>query len=226
MSNTKNLSRIAPLTLPVAFGYFPLGIVFGLLCTQNNLEWWWPSLIGLLVYAGAAQFMTIGLISLGASFSEILSSVLFLNLRHFFYGLSFLNKINLRSFGGIYRVFSLTDETYSLLTSSTELGGDQKLAFWVSLLNHVYWVLACSLGGIIGNLVKTEIKGLDFILTAMFAALAVEQIIRIRNYIYPVFALAISVFSLVMFPQQVLQIALVGTTAFIIFHSRSSLYES
>ena len=77
-------------TLPILFGFLPLGIAFGLLFQELGYAWYFSTLMGIFVYAGAAQFMAIGLIGAGVGLLEISISTFFLNSRDFFYGLAFL----------------------------------------------------------------------------------------------------------------------------------------
>ena len=104
-------------SLPIMFGFVPLGIAFGLLFQELGYPWFFATLMGIIVYAGAAQFMAIGFLSAGLGVLEIAMSTFFLNSRHMFYGLASLESFgnwNLRKF---YLIFGMTDETYALLTT-------------------------------------------------------------------------------------------------------------
>lgn len=80
-------------TFPVLFGYIPLGMAFGMLFQDLGYAWYFATLMAIVVYAGAAQFMIIGLLLAGAGLLEIFVAILLLNSRHIFYGLSLLKKI-------------------------------------------------------------------------------------------------------------------------------------
>ena len=80
------------ISLPILFGFVPLGIAFGLLFQELGYPWYFASLMAIFVYAGAAQFMAIGLLSSGIGLLEIAISTFFLNSRHMFYGLAFLES--------------------------------------------------------------------------------------------------------------------------------------
>jgi 4-azaleucine resistance transporter AzlC len=164
-------------TMPVALGYIPLGIAFGVLFGELGYAWYWPGIIGMTVFAGSAQFMSISLIKTQASLREIFVVTLLLNLRHIFYGVSFLKRYAMHGWMRPYLIFGLTDETYSLLTSLPDAKDepDSRKDLLVTGLNHAYWTVGCLVGGIFGEIAEVKIEGLDFALTALFAVLAVEQ---------------------------------------------------
>lgn len=167
------LSLLA-LTAPVAMGYIPLGTVFGFLCVQAGAAWWLAILSSLVVYAGAAQYMMIPMLSAGLSVGTIAAATLVVNLRHVFYGLSLLNRLPPGRWLRWYLVFGLTDETYSVLTAMPANGNRSQLA-WVALLNQGWWVLGTAIGAVIGAQARITLVGLDFALAALFAVLTVEQ---------------------------------------------------
>ena len=105
------------ISLPILFGFVPLGIAFGLLFQELGYPWYFASLMAIFVYAGAAQFMTIGLLSSGIGLLEIAISTFFLNSRHMFYGLAFLESFGNWNLRKLYLIFGLTDETYALMTT-------------------------------------------------------------------------------------------------------------
>lgn len=105
------------LTLPVAMGYVPLGIVFGFLFVQAGGAWWLAVASSVLVFAGAAQYMMIPMLVAQLPVATIALATLVVNLRHVFYGLSLLQRFPASGPLRWYMVFALTDETYSVLTT-------------------------------------------------------------------------------------------------------------
>lgn len=164
-------------SLPILAGYVPIGIAFGILWVQQGLEPAGAVLFGLVVYAGAAQFMAAGMLAAGQGPVEIALTTLLLNARHAVYGLAFLDRFKGWSAARAYFAFSLTDETYALLAarppSEREEGAD--FLWRVALLNQIYWVVGCALGALVGGLVPEALAGLDFALTSLFLVLLVEQ---------------------------------------------------
>jgi 4-azaleucine resistance transporter AzlC len=169
-----NALSILALTTPVAMGYIPLGTVFGFLFVQAGAQWWQAILASVVVYAGAAQYMMIPMMSAGLSISAIALATAIVNLRHVFYGLSLLDKLPRRGPLRWYMVFGLTDETYSVLTSLPDETSPKKMAA-VTMLNQCWWVLGTGIGAVIGAQAKIPLNGLDFVLACLFAVLTVEQ---------------------------------------------------
>ena len=162
------------LSIPVAMGYVPLGMVFGFLFVQAGASWWLAVAASVLVFAGAAQFMMVPMLAAGLPVAAIALATLVVNLRHVFYGLSLLDKLPHPPWARWYLVFALTDETYSVLTTLPP-GTRTRQMVGVALLNQGWWVLGTLLGALIGTQAQVPLVGLDFALAALFAVLAVEQ---------------------------------------------------
>jgi 4-azaleucine resistance transporter AzlC len=165
---------VLTLSVPVAMGYVPLGMVFGFLFAQAGAPWWLALAASVFVFAGAAQFMMVPMLATGLSVATIALATLVVNLRHIFYGLSLLHKLPHQPWARWYLVFALTDETYSVLTTLPEGTGTRQMVL-VALLNQGWWVLGTLLGAVIGAQAQITLVGLDFALAALFAVLAVEQ---------------------------------------------------
>jgi 4-azaleucine resistance transporter AzlC len=170
-------------TIPVMFGYIPLGIAFGFLFTQSGYFWLYAVLMSIIIYSGATQFLAIGLFMNLAPMTEIAVTTLLLNLRHSFFGLSLIRKFFNIPHVKPYLIFALTDETYALLTSMDEPEKQSKIRyyFFISLLNHLYWVTGTLMGALIGQVIKTDLRGMDFALTALFVVLVIEQYRKVRS---------------------------------------------
>jgi 4-azaleucine resistance transporter AzlC len=170
-------------TIPVMFGYVPIGIAFGFLLTQSGYFWLYAVLMSIVIYSGATQFLAIGFFVNHAAMIEIAVTTLLLNLRHSFFGLSLIRKFSGVSRVKPYLIFALTDETYALLTSMDEPEQQSKARyyFFISLLNHLYWIIGTLIGALIGQLIKTDLRGMDFALTALFVVLVIEQYRKVRS---------------------------------------------
>ncbi|MFZ3127574.1 MAG: AzlC family ABC transporter permease [Rhodoferax sp.] len=210
------------LTAPVAMGYVPLGTVFGFLFVQAGAQWWLAILASVLVYAGAAQYMMIPMLAAGLSWGTIALATLVVNLRHVFYGLSLLHQFPKGTLLRWYMAFGLTDETYSLLTTAPKTTSHQQMAL-ITLLNHGWWVLGTTLGAVIGAQAQIHLRGLDFVLAALFAVLAVEQW-RTKKSPAPLwFALVAYAVAYPLAPQHALVISIVLTlVAGVLWQSRAA----
>lgn len=190
--NTPASTRLSllSLTTPVAMGYIPLGTVFGFLFVQAGADWWLALAAAALVYAGAAQYMMIPMLVAGLPVATIALATLVLNLRHVFYGLSLLERYPASGALRWYMVFALTDETYSVFTTLPANTPVRTMAT-LAALNHVWWVLGCTLGALLGSQARIPLQGLDFVLVTLFAVLATEQW-RNRSSALPLWAAIIS----------------------------------
>jgi 4-azaleucine resistance transporter AzlC len=212
-------------TIPVMFGYVPIGIAFGFLLTQTGYFWTYAVLMSIAIYSGATQFLAIGFFVNHAPLIEIVVTTLLLNLRHSFFGLSLIRK-----FSGIpcvqpYLIFALTDETYALLTAIDEPEQQSKARYYlfISLLNHLYWIVGTLMGALLGQAIKTDLKGMDFALTALFVVLAIEQYKKLRSLKPFVIACATGVLCLIAMPAQYMLLVsiLSGTVMLMLFRGRN-----
>ncbi len=177
-----SLRRAFAASVPVLLGYVTIGFGFGLLAVNTGYPAWFAILMSVFVYAGAAQYIGIGLFAAGATLPEIALITLIVNLRHAAYGLSMITPFGIHPRARPYLVFALTDETYALLSSATAgERADGRFLVLVSALNQSYWVAGTALGALAGALIPFRVQGLDFALTAMFIVLAVEQVIRLKK---------------------------------------------
>ncbi|WP_415231431.1 AzlC family ABC transporter permease [Psychromonas sp.] len=170
-------------TIPVLFGYIPMGMAFGILFNELGFHWIYAALMSLVIYAGAGQFMAVGLLANHAGFMEVAITTLLLNSRHLFYGISLINKFKTHWLRKFYLIFGLTDETYSLLTGTRPPKDKEQTDFYllITVLNHSYWVIGSTLGAIIGANMHFNTSGLDFTLPALFTVLAIEQYKSVRE---------------------------------------------
>ena len=174
-------------SIPVMLGYIFLGIAFGLVLQKAGLGPGWAFLISLVVYAGSMQFAMLGILTSGLGFVTTAVMTLFINSRHAFYGLTFIERFKKFKKAYPYMVFSLTDETYSLLCSMprpedfTDRQWDMAF-FFVSLLDHAYWIIGSVIGAGAGQLIPFDSTGIDFAMTALFVVIAVDQWKHARTY--------------------------------------------
>lgn len=194
----------------VMFGYIPLGAAFGVLFQDLGYVWYFAPLMGIVVFAGAAQFLAIGLLSANAGLLEIAIATFIINSRHLFYGLSLITKYKCSGLKKIYMIFGLTDETYSLVTSTAPVAGinKQDYYFFLTLLNQSYWVLGCALGGFFGSQIDFNTQGMDFALVALFMVLVIEQYKKVRKLTPFIIAIISSIIAILFFIQNMLLVAI------------------
>lgn len=191
-----------PATIPVLTGYLCLGLAYGMLMVSKGYGPRWSVPASLLVYGGSIQFVAITLLTTAFDpFQAFLLSVL-VDARHIFYGLSMLERY--RGLGKGLRaflIFALTDETYSLVSTLEPPEGveGRDFYFWISALDYAYWVAGTALGGLLGGLITFNTAGMDFVLTALFVVLFMEQWKHRENRASGVIGLAGAAVSLAVF---------------------------
>lgn len=164
-------------SLGVLFGYVFLGTAFGILLRQAGFGALWSLAFSGLVYAGSLQFVLAGFLAAPTALPTVALMSLFINARHLFYGLSFIERFRSMGKKRPYMIFSLTDETYSVLCGMDEVpaGVDKNGAmFLVALLDQLYWVAGSLLGTFAGGL-PLDFTGIDFYMTALFLVIFLEQ---------------------------------------------------
>lgn len=166
-----------PRTLPVLAGYLAMGAAFGLLFQSVGYGPLWAAAAGILIYAGSGQFLAANLLAAGAGLPQMALLTFLLNFRHIFYGLSMITRYRGTGRRKGYLIFSLTDETYALLSAGAAAEGVEPGDYYlaVSLLNQCYWVAGCVIGSTVGALITFDTTGVDFAMTALFVVLAVDQ---------------------------------------------------
>ncbi len=163
-------------TTPILTGFFISGMAYGLLMQKSGYGVLWTFLMSAIAFCGSMQFLAVALLS---SFDPIQAFLLSLmvNARHLFYAIPMLPKYKELGKTKYLLIYVLCDETFSVLTSIKPAEHINKKYFYVcfSLLNYSYWIIAGVLGALLGSLIEFNIKGLDFVLTALFLVLFLEQ---------------------------------------------------
>ena len=207
------------ISLPIMFGFVPLGIAFGLLFQDLGYPWYFASLMGIIVYAGAAQFMAIGFLSAGLGVVEIAMSTFFLNSRHMFYGLSFLESFGNWNIRKLYLIFGMTDETYALLSTIQVPDSfvKERYYLYITLFAQFYWVLGCTIGALLADILAFNTDGMEFAATALFVVLLIEQWIIVRRLLPFIVGFVSSVIALAFFINHMLLVAIMISIASIVF---------
>lgn len=175
--NTKTIKRVLRDTFPIFAGYLVLGIGFGVMLAERGFAAWWATLMGCTMYAGSMQYVAVDLLSNAVTVAYAVLMTLLVNIRHVFYGVSLIDKYKDSGWRKFYMIFALTDETYSLI-STTELPSDidrNNYYFFVSLFDQIYWISGCTIGCLLGNLIEFNSAGIEFAMTALFVCIFADQ---------------------------------------------------
>ena len=175
--NRKTVAAAFPVTVPVLMGYLAIGMAFGLMLQSQGYGVVWAFFMSLTIYAGSGQYLGVSLLATGAPLTQVAFLTLMINFRHLVYGLSMLEKFRGMGARKIYMMFSLTDETYALLSSAKPPQGirEHDYYFAVALLDQSYWIAGSVLGSLAGAALGFDTTGVDFAMTALFLVIAVGQ---------------------------------------------------
>lgn len=175
---TKALRAALPYTLPICIGFLFLGISYGFLMGSYGFSFVYPMLMSLFIFAGSMEFVTANLLLLPV-FQPLHAFLLTLmvNARHLFYGLSLLEKFKGLGWKKPYLIFGLCDETFSIHCAITPPEGVDRgwFMFFTTLLNQLYWVTGATLGGLLGQVIRFDTTGIEFVMTALFVVMFLSQ---------------------------------------------------
>lgn len=195
------LKAAFPYTIPVLTGYIFLGIAFGILLGSKGYHFGWAFLMSFAIYAGSMQFVAINLLTAVFNPLNAFIMTLVVNARHLFYGISMLGKY--RNMGKMkpYLVFGLTDETFSIVCSTEPPEGISKewFMFFITLLDQLYWITGSLFGSLLGAIFTFNSKGIDFIMTALFIVIFINQWESRKNHMPAMIGVGASVICLVIF---------------------------
>ena len=190
-----------PNTIPILTGFIVLGMAYGVLMQTKGYSVCWSVLMSAICFCGSMQFVAITLLT--SAFSPIQAFLLsiMVNARHLFYGISMLSKY--RGMGKIkgFLIYTLCDETFSVSSSINPPDNinAKYFYFFVSMLDYFYWILGTLIGGLLGELITFNTNGLDFVLTALFVVLFLEQWKKKENRMACLIGLIATIICLISF---------------------------
>lgn len=193
-----------PRTLPILAGFWFVGLAYGLYMHVSGFSFVYPMLMSLIIYGGSLEFITVAMLL--SPFSPVGAFViaLLVQARHLFYGISMLDKYKGLGLKKYYLIFGMCDESFSLnFTAKIPEGVDRGwYYFFITLLNQFYWVSGSTMGALIGDLLPLNTKGLEFVMTALFVVIFVEQFLNDKEKINGFIGIGASVLCLLIFKAQ------------------------
>ncbi|MEO4054229.1 AzlC family ABC transporter permease [Solibacillus sp. CAU 1738] len=163
--------------MPIAIGYFPVAITFGLLAKSTGLSLFEAMAMSIFVYAGASQYISLTLISKGVDPIVIVLNTFVVNFRHFLMSASLNEKMaaDKKWRKGIF-AFLVTDETFSVLATRKEERLPLAFGCGVNIAAYTSWWLFTAVGHLIGaNLPLFLQSAMSIALYAMFIGLLVPS---------------------------------------------------
>lgn len=198
---TKALKAAFPHTIPILMGFLFLGLAYGFYMNSKGFSFWWPLLMSATIFAGSMEFVTVSLLCGAFHPAYAFLLALMVNARHLFYGISMLEKFKGAGKKKWYLIFGMCDESFSILCSTEPPADVDKGWFmvFVTLLNQCYWVAGATLGGILGSFIPFNTQGIDFVMTALFVAIFIDQWKSQKRHLPAVVGLTMPVLCLVIF---------------------------
>lgn len=196
----KAFKKAFPYTIPVIIGYLFLGITYGIMVSQAGYNPLFAPLMSMTMYAGSMQFVILPLLKSDISFIAIIILTLSVNIRMMFYGVSLLKDYK-NSRSKFLFILTLSDETFAIDTAVKPPDDVNKADFYlaIGIINYLIWIFSSYLGAILGGMINFNTMGMDFVLTALFLVLLVEQYFSTPNHKPLKVGLAIAIASLLIF---------------------------
>lgn len=197
----KAFKNAFPYTIPIFAGFWFLGITYGIYMNVSGFSFWYPMLMSLTIFAGSVEFVAVNLLLGAFNPMQALALTLMINARHLFYGISMLDKYRGTGWKKFYLIFGMCDESFSINYSAQIPEDVDKgwFMFFVTSLNQCYWVTGATLGGILGSFLHINTEGLEFVMTAMFVVIFMEQWMKEKNHTSSLLGLGISALCLLLF---------------------------
>lgn len=174
---TKALKAAFPHTIPIFAGFWFLGLAYGIYMNVSGFSFVYPMLMSLTIFGGSLEFVAVTMLLAPFAPVQTFIMTLLIQARHLFYGISMLDRFKDMGWKRFYLIFGMCDETFSI-NYTAEIPEDVDkgwFMFFVTLLNHMYWFTGATLGGLVGSLLTFNTEGLDFVMTAMFVVIFMEQ---------------------------------------------------
>ena len=162
-------------TLPISLGYIFLGLAFAVTMNVAGYSFWLTIGMSIFIYAGAMQFALVAFMTSGMPLWMVAIMSVMINGRLMFYGLPLVQTFKKMGWKYSYMIFSLTDETFSVLMNVKENEKDEEVLFLIALLDHIYWIIGTVIGCVLGNTIPFDLTGIDFSMTALFIVIVLSQ---------------------------------------------------
>lgn len=204
MKNNKHLRALKaafPYTIPIFAGFWFLGMTYGIYMNVSGFNVLYTMVMSLSIFAGSMEFVTVNLLLGAFDPLQAFAMTLMINARHLFYGISMLDKFKGLGWKKFYLIFGMCDESFSInYTAEVPEGVDRGwFMFFVTALNQLYWVTGSTLGGLLGSLISFNTEGLEFVMTAMFVVIFLEQWLKDKNKLPAIIGTGLSLLCLIAF---------------------------
>ena len=195
------------MTAPIAAGYIPLGIAYGILVMQLGMPWWMAPALSIAAFSGSAELLVITLAASYTPIAVIAVTMMLVNFRHLFYAFSFPLHLVEGRFARFFSMYALVDEAYAITAARPE-GWTKPRLLAMQATYLTTWVASGLVGVLAGSFIPAQIQGLDFALTALFITLTVDSIRSLKDIPSVVLAAGSFLIAMLIWPKQRLLLAL------------------
>lgn len=173
----KAFKAALPHTIPIAVGFLFLGMSYGFYMKSKGFSFVYPMLMSMFIFAGSMEFVTVNLLLSAFNPLSAFLLTLMVNARHLFYGISMLDKYKEIGWKKPYLIFGMCDESFTINCTVTPPDDVDKgrFMFFVTLLNQIYWVTGATLGALLGYVIQFNTTGIEFVMTALFVVMFINQ---------------------------------------------------
>lgn len=191
----KALKAAFPHTIPILTVFWFLGLAYGIYMNVSGFSFWYPMLMSLTIFGGSLEFVAVSMLLAPFAPLQTLIMTLMIQARHLFYGIAMLDKYKGTGWKKFYLIFGMCDESFSInCTAQIPPDVDRGwFMFFVTALNQFYWVSAATVGGLVGSLLSFNTTGLEFVMTAMFVVIFLEQWLKEKKHYTALIGLACAI---------------------------------
>lgn len=174
---TKAFRAALPYTIPICVGFLFLGMSYGFMMSSKGFSFIYPMLMSFLIFAGSMEFVTVNLLLSAFNPLYAFFLALMVNARHLFYGISMLEKFKIAGWKKPYLIYGMCDESFTINCTATPPPDVDRGWFmiFVTLLNQIYWVSGATLGALLGYVIHFDTTGIEFVMTALFVVMFINQ---------------------------------------------------
>ncbi len=190
-----------PYTVPIMAGFVFLGLACGIYSHSLGLPVWVPTLMSVLIFAGSSEFVVAFMLTGAFNPLQVFLTAFVVNARHLFYGISMLERFRGLGPKRFYLIFGMCDETFSINYATQAPDGVDRgwFMFFITILNQLYWVVGCTLGGVFGTLLDVDASGLSFAMTALFVVIFLGQWLKEPTHASSLVGVGLSLAALLVF---------------------------
>lgn len=190
-----------PYTAPIAAGFFFISAAYGFYMNVMGFSCWYPFIMAMVIFGGSLEFVTVTLLLAPFAPVQALFIALVIQARHLFYGLAMLEKYKGLGWKKPLLIFGMCDETFAInntvrIPKNVDRGW---FYFAVTFLNWSFWAFGALSGGVAGSYISIDTSGLDFVMTAMFVVIFLEQYLNDKQHITGYVGILVSAVCLVLF---------------------------